>query len=48
MHAFLRFTIEFVTWLYVEEFVPGIGVHKHAIDALTFQTVFILALTSKP
>ena len=45
MHAFLRFTIEFVTWLHIEEVVPSIGVHHHAIDTFTFQAVFILAPT---
>ena len=45
MHALLRFTIEFVAWLYIEEVVPGIGVHHHAIDTLAFQAVFILART---
>ena len=42
MHAFLRFTIEFVTWLHVEEVVPRIGVHHHAIDTFAFQAVYIL------
>ena len=45
MHAFLRFTIGFVTWLHIEEVVPGIGVHHHAIDTFAFQTVYILART---
>lgn len=45
MHALLRFTIEFVAWLHVEEVVPGIGVYHHAIDTFAFQAVYILART---
>ena len=45
MHALLWFTIELVTWLHVEEVVPGIGVHHHAIDTFAFQAVYILART---
>ena len=45
MHALLWFTIELVTWLHVEEIVPSIGVHHHAIDTFAFQAVYILART---
>ena len=41
MRAFLRFKIEFVAWRHIEEVVPGISVHRHAIGPLAFQTVFI-------
>ena len=45
MCAFLRLKIELVARLHVEEVVPVISGHRHAIHVLVFQTVFILACT---